>query len=196
MLIKKLSMKSHIITLFIALSLICECGLAQKTVEGIRFDEKVTYNGETLVLNGAGLREKWFLDLYVAGLYLNKRDNNATNIINANSSFVMSITIVSSLITGEKMAEATKEGFIKAMNGDISSLEKEINSFIGVFESSSLSKGDHCNLKYSPEKGLEFYINNTLKKTIEKPAFKKALLRVWLGPNSVDETLKKQLLNL
>ena len=40
------------------------------TVAGVTMPETRSIQGADLVLNGAGLREKYFFDIYVAGLYL------------------------------------------------------------------------------------------------------------------------------
>ncbi len=39
--------------------------------------------GNGLVLNGAGIRSKFFFDLYVGGLYLKEKSNNALHVINS-----------------------------------------------------------------------------------------------------------------
>ena len=56
---------------------------AQKTVSGVTLPELKTIQGERLLLNGAGLREKLWIDLYVGGLYLATKTSDANEIINA-----------------------------------------------------------------------------------------------------------------
>jgi hypothetical protein len=41
---------------------------AQQTIEGVTLPATVTVEGETLNLNGGGLREKLWFNLYVGGL--------------------------------------------------------------------------------------------------------------------------------
>ena len=48
---------------------------------GVTMADSVVMNGQTLVLNGLGLREKYTLDVYVGGLYLPARSQNASVII-------------------------------------------------------------------------------------------------------------------
>ena len=38
--------------------------LAQKTVEGVTLSEKYNFKTESFVLNGVGLREKYFIDFW------------------------------------------------------------------------------------------------------------------------------------
>ncbi len=169
---------------------------AQKTVEGITFSKTKTVEGETLMLNGAGLREKFFLDLYVAGLYLPKTTSNVAAICDGEQSYFLDIRIVSSLINGEKIADAIKEGFQKATNNNTSSIQKDINSIVSLFKENSLTKGETCAFFYSQKTGLQVYINNALQKTFTDHKFKSTFLKIWLGENPADKTLKQQLLNL
>ena len=46
-----------------------------------QFEDKLTKEGTELVLNGAGLREIFFVDVYSAGLYLTQKSNDANTVI-------------------------------------------------------------------------------------------------------------------
>src|SRR5947209_549071 len=50
------------------------------TVAGVTMEDKTTVNGQTLVLNGAGLRKKFFIKVYIGGLYLSAKQSNAAAI--------------------------------------------------------------------------------------------------------------------
>ena len=51
-------------------------------VEGVRVEDQVTAGGQTLVLNGAGVRTKLaFIKLYVGALYLTAKKTAAEDII-------------------------------------------------------------------------------------------------------------------
>jgi hypothetical protein len=49
-----------------------------------------------LTLQGGGVREKFFIDLYAAGLYLAEASRDADTIVNAESAMAMRLAIVSS----------------------------------------------------------------------------------------------------
>ena len=55
-------------TLFCLLQVVHADSLA-----GISMPNNITVENETLILNGLGLREKYWVDVYVNGLYLLKR---------------------------------------------------------------------------------------------------------------------------
>src|SRR5262245_66424105 len=52
-------------------------------VSGVKVDDKIDLGGVPLVLNGAGLRTKLMLKIYVIGLYLPTRTTSADAVINS-----------------------------------------------------------------------------------------------------------------
>ena len=45
--------------------------------------DNITIENETLILNGLGLREKYWVDVYVAGLYLPQKMSDGNDVIKA-----------------------------------------------------------------------------------------------------------------
>ena len=108
-------------------------GWAQTEISGVTLKEQLTVEGKKLTLNGGGLREKLWLDLYVGALYLNSKSSDAQKIINADEIMVMRLHIVSGLITSEKMVDAVEEGFDKATGGKTDALRPRIDQFKKAF---------------------------------------------------------------
>lgn len=187
-------MKTTFLTLLSTLLL--AQSFAQKTVEGVTFSEKHSFKTESFVLNGVGLREKYFIDLYVAGLYLKQKSNQAEQIIAADEPISIRLKIVSNMVTSEKMSATTKEGFMKSLNNNLTPLQKEIDQFLGSFKTIELKSGDLCELVYIPGEGVHFRVNDKELTLVKGLEFKKALFRIWLGKNPADENLKKDLLTL
>lgn len=183
-------MKKVIIMAFLFVQSI---NFAQSTtkISGQQFFNSITVGSEKLELNGGGLREKYWIDLYVAALYLKNKSSDASKIINKHEEMAISIKLVSDKVTREKFIETVKEGFEKATAGKAS--KEEIKKFTGFF-TDSFKNGDKINLEYVPNKGLEVKKNGKLLGTVEGLEFKKALFSIWLGSNTVDETLKNGLL--
>ena len=63
---------------------LCQPAIAQ-TVAGITFPDRIQINESALVLNGAGLREKYWIDIYVAALYLPNLRQSRKPIIEQNT---------------------------------------------------------------------------------------------------------------
>ena len=48
----------------------CAMPVGAATIDGVKIDDTTTVGCKTLVLNGAGMRKKFVVNVYVAGLYL------------------------------------------------------------------------------------------------------------------------------
>lgn len=167
---------------------------AQQTVEGVKVDGTLKVGENTLQLNGAGLREKVFIDLYVAGLYTTTKSGDATKIINADEPMAITLHIVSSLVTQDKMKEAITDGFEYSVTSkQRKALKPKIDSFIAMFNS-AIVEGNKFELAYIPNLGTVVSKNGKKLGTVEGMDFKKALFGIWLGAEAVDSTLKKGLL--
>ena len=166
---------------------------ADITVSGINIPSTKTFSGKSLVLNGAGIREKFWMDMYVGALFVTKKTQNAQSIINADEPMAMELTIVSSLISSDKMSDAVEEGFEKSANGNVSSLRSRIDQFKGFFKE-KIKKGDVFSMIYEPGKGVSVLRNGNKAGTISGLDFKKGLFGIWLCDDPADKDLKKGLL--
>lgn len=169
-------------------------GIAQTEVGGVTLPNKVTFQDATLTLNGAGVREKFWMDMYSGGLYLEEKSADAKAILAADKPMALKIHIVSKLITSSKMIDAVNEGFENSTKGQTAALKKEIAQFISFFEE-PIKKDDVFDLVYLPAKGLVVNKNGVEKGTINGLEFKKAMFGIWLSDKSADDDLKKAMLN-
>jgi hypothetical protein len=184
-------MKSKIITLLMVIATTLTVN-AQKTVSGVKLDEKITLEGQNLVLNGAGTRVKFFMDMYVVALYLDKKSTNANEIMASKDEAAIRLTIVSGLITSDKMIDAVTEGFENSTGGKTAPLKSKIDKFISLFKE-KIKKGDVFTMLNTNE-GVVIYKNNIKKGVIEGNDFKKALFGIWLSAKPADKNLKKAML--
>jgi len=166
---------------------------AQTTAAGVSLPNSVTFDGEKLILNGVGVREKFWMDMYAGALYLDKKNADANGIINGNQPMAIKLHIVSKLITSEKMIDAVNEGFENATNGKTSKIASEIATFKSYF-SEEINKNDVFDMVYLPNEGVKVYKNNKLQGTIEGAEFKRALFGIWLSNKPADKDLKQAML--
>lgn len=160
---------------------------------GVNMPESISADGSNLVLNGAGLRTKFFIKAYIGGLYLSQKSNNAQAIVNADQPMAVRLTITSKLISSEKMESAIREGFENSTKGNIAPVKNQIESFIGVFKE-PIKVNDVFELVYVPGKGIEVFKNGAAKSTIAGVEFKKALFGIWLGDKPAQDSLKAEML--
>ena len=165
---------------------------AQTKTNGVILPDSFTAGKDKLVLNGGGTRVKYWMDMYVGGLYLAEKNKDAAGIVSANTSMAIKINIVSGLISSSKMIEAVEEGFKKSTGGNTTPLKDKIEKFKNSF-SDEIKKGDVFDIVYTGEK-ISVYKNNTLKSEIEGLDFKKAVFGIWLGNDPADSNLKDGML--
>ena len=168
---------------------------AQEEISGITPANSIQVAGQKLNYNGAGLREKYFLDMYVGTLYLTNKENNPQAVIDKNESMAITLDIVSGLITSEKMISAIDEGFEKSTKGNVTPLSEKIKSFKAAF-SEEIVKGDHFIIAYIKDQGVQIHKNGKQIKDIAGFEFKKALFGIWFCDDPADEDLKEGMLGL
>ncbi len=165
--------------------------LAVTNVAGIQLPGSVMMQDSQLALNGAGVRSKFFMDLYVGSLYLPKSAHTLEQVVAQPSSMVR-LNITSGLITAEKMQDAINEGFDLATDGDISPIKAQIDTFMAMF-AEPIKKGDQFSFLTS-EGSVTSYKNGKLLSTIEGETFRLALLKIWLGDEPAQDSLKEAML--
>ena len=164
-----------------------------RTVADVKLDESLNLEGQALQLNGAGIRKKLFIKVYVAALYLPQKTQNAEQAITAAGTKRMLMHFVYSEVSKEKLVAAWNEGFEGNTDGStLATLGPRIERFNKLFP--TLRENNTVWLDVVPGKGVRVSINGELKDVIEGDDFAQALLRIWLGKSPVTESLKEALL--
>ncbi len=182
------------ITLAILLLLLPAQSLPAQDIGNISIPDSLLTEKSRLILNGTGIRSKLFFNLYVGGLYLSQASSNPEEIIHSDTPMAIKLHITSSMITSEKMQNATREGFINATNDQTGPLKNAIDTFIAVF-TDEIEENDVYDLIYIPETGVQVSKNNKLQTVIPGLAFKKALFGIWLSEKPAQESLKREMLS-
>lgn len=167
---------------------------AQTKAGDVIFQNTTTYGSEKLTINGAGIREKYFMDMYAAALYVKSRSNDGTGISKANEPVVLRIHIISSLITSEKMEEAIREGFEKSAGKSLAAFQPRIAQFRSAFKD-PIKPGDVFEISYNPSEQMTVVTKAGKEKTrVQGLDFKAAVFGIWLSALPADEDLKDGLL--
>ena len=163
-------------------------------VKGVKVNETAQVGGSALVLNGAGVRTKMVFKVYVAGLYLTQKTNDASAVISDTGNKRVSMHMLREL-SAEKLLHALDEGF-EANNSaaEMTAIDSQMKSFKQIMTSAkAVKEGDVILLDYSGQ-NTTVNLNGKALGTVEGAAFNQALLRVWLGAKPVDASLKKAML--
>lgn len=167
-------------------------------VAGVKFEDRITLRagGATLVLNGAGLRTKVIFKVYAAGLYLTERKPNAAAVLALSGPKRVSMVMLRDL-KAEDLVNALNEGMEKNNSAaDLDKLKSQTSELTRTMaDIGEARKGDNIALDFLPESGTQVIYNGEAKgKPIAGGEFYTALLRVWLGDNPVEGSLKSALL--
>ena len=184
--------KRQFVAVILAVLMMATLGYATE-IGGINMPESLEAGQAKLMLNGAGVREKFFIDLYVGGLYLKEKNQDAKAIMDADEHMAIRLHIISSRITSKKMEKATREGFENATGGNTEAIKVQIEEFISVFKE-EIKEGDIYDLIYVPGKGVEVSKNNKSRSIIRGFPFKKAMFGIWISDKPAQKNLKKAML--
>ncbi|WP_124980530.1 chalcone isomerase family protein [Nonlabens xiamenensis] len=167
---------------------------AQKTINGVTVEKNLTVAGQELSLNGAGMREKLWFDLYVGALYTTKKYSDGNMLVKADEAMAITLDITDSKVTQKRMKEAVEDGFEDSCtDSERAAIKSEINTFVGLF-SEAIVEGDHFEIAYAPGKGTMISKNGKQLGTIAGMDFKKGLFGIWLGNDPADDDLKEGML--
>jgi len=166
-------------------------------LSGVFVEDRIeTADGQTLVLNGVGLREQFWVDVYVGSLYLAEKSADVARILSTPGPWRVQLDFVYKEVSRDKLLDAWREGFEGNQSAEtLAMLNDRIERFYGFFTGSAVA-GDQYAFDYSPATGVRISRNGETLGTIEGDDFRTALLEIWLGNKPADKQLKKGMLGL
>ncbi len=189
------NMKRLLVSLLL-ITAFCALPADARRVAGIEIPETLEREGVLLILNGAGIRTRYFLDVYVGGLYLKKRSTDAAAIMDADELMAIKLRIVTGLITNDRMQKSIEEGFQKSTRGNTGPIREKIDALIDVYDE-EINDEDIFEFVYVPGQGLIVYKNGVYRATIECGLpFKRALFGIWISDRPVQTSFKHGMLGL
>ncbi len=164
-------------------------------IGGIHLQDKVQVDGKLLQLNGAGIRTKWFFDVYACGLYLPVKLTSDKEIINSGNQNRIVLHMLREL-TSSKLYGAFREAIESSQTTDVLlAIQPQLEQMGQIFESIELVKeGDIITLDYLPASGTKITVNGTSRGTVPGGGFNRAILGIWLGDKPISDDLKKDML--
>ena len=180
--------KIALVTAFLAAAAVAEAA----TVGGVSISEKTTAGGQTLVLNGAGLRKKLFIKVYTGALYLPSKQTSAERILAADTSRQLVMHFVFNVDKG-KIAEAWEEGLEANTPGTTPAVKQNFATLSSWMD--DMKKGETIVLTYIPGGGTTVEVKGKVKGVLPGKAVADAILATWIGPKpGPGEDFKKAVL--
>lgn len=162
------------------------------TLANVTMPDTITVGNKTLVLNGMGVRSKFFVKVYVAGLYLEKKSGDANAVIQDESAKRIVLQFVRSEVTKEQMTEAFDEALKANAPEKAGALQSEIGQFLKALE--TMQEKQQMAITYLPGAGTTVTVRGKDKITIPGQAFGQLVFSMWLGPKPPNSDLKSGLL--
>jgi hypothetical protein len=191
----KFGLKSMAAGAFLALAVALPAAAAVD-VSGYKFEDTAKVAGKDLKLNGAGMRTKFVVKVYAAGLYLPEKKTSVADILKQDGPRRVTL-IMARDVSSDDFGKA----FMDGLNDNVDKAEKsKIVAQIGKFGEmfamvDGLKKGDVLHIDWLPASGTHIELNGkTLIDNVPDITFYNALLRIWLGEKPVDRSLKPALL--
>ena len=188
-------MLAHSVRLAAVLAaLLAAPGLFAAEVAGVKIDEHLKVGSNELVLNGAGLRSKLFIKVYVGALYVSQKATTSAALLDAASPRRMSLRLLRDL-DADTLYGALRDG-LKDNNSEaeLLALKTPTEQFAEIMKKiGNARSGDTIAIDFMPD-GVGVSLNGEARGKLVSTTFGRALLKVWLGENPVDASLKKALL--
>jgi hypothetical protein len=164
-------MRLKINPLLLSLMLLVPIAASAADVAGVKMEDKTTVNGQSLVLNGAGLRKKFFIKVYVGGLYLPAKMSNPASILGSDTPRRMVMHFVYS-VSKDQMCEAWEEGLEANTPNSSAEVKGGFKTLCSLMEA----------IPNVPGTGTIVEVNGKVKGTIPGKATADAIVATWIGP--------------
>ena len=161
-------------------------------LSGVEMPDTVNVDGKELTLNGMGLREKMWIDVYIAGLYLESKSDDAQQILDSDQAKHIRMHFLYKKVGAKKLVSAWNDGIKNNAASQMSELKSgldQLNSWMV-----DLGKGDEMIFTSTPGKGLSVEVKGEQQGVIEDEAFSKAFWAIFVGEKPPTDKLKQGLL--
>ncbi|MCW8956014.1 MAG: chalcone isomerase family protein [Gammaproteobacteria bacterium] len=155
----------------------------------------IVLNNKQLLLNGAGIRKKYFTDIYIAALYLETPSNNIREILESSSFKRISLYFLYDEVSAEKLKQGWIDGFRQNNSfQSLAAMQPGLTKSINLLQ--TMHRGDTIYMDYIPGQGTFLSINHQHKGFIKGADFYRGVLKIWLGEQPADQILKDAMLGI
>ena len=162
-------------------------------VEGVKVPERASVGGKELVLNGAGVRSRFMIKVYVGSLYLPDKAAT-TDAVLAKVPRRVQLTLLRGL-TPDQLVDALVDG-MKANNSpaELAAVQAQTDEMVKIMKAfGDVKEGSVVALDFV-DGSTRIALDGAAKDAIAGEPFNRALMKVWLGDKPVQADLKKAML--
>ena len=170
--------------------------VAQTTVEGVRFENALEMAGLKLQLNGVGVRQRFMVGVYAAGLYVPQKSSDAAQLATQRGPKRVALRFLRE-VNSDLFVASLQNGLKSNHNEEQLALWRgQLESLAATIRTIALARrGDSVTFDFNPAEGIRVTVNGATRgPIIQGEDFYAAVLRVWIGGKPADEGLKKGIL--
>ena len=147
-----------------------------------------------LVLTGAAVRQKFFLNVYAIGSYVQEGARVRTPEELAAVDCPKRLHLVMErTVEGKDMAEAFRTAIRQNYAGP--AFDQEVNDLVQFMQGQTAQKGDHIFITHIPNGGLHCSLAGKGEILIKNAQFARAVWDIYLGKNNLGDGIKKGLVS-
>lgn len=174
------------------LALLLTAGSARALeVKGVSLPASLSVQGETLQLNGYGIRHKFFFSIYVGSLYTAKPVTDTRQALAAPGAKLIRMDFLYHRVGRKKIIEAFAEGLAKNSPQLVGSAAAK--TFLGWF-TRDFVRGDRVDLELGADGTVVARQNGQELGRLHSPALARGILLIYLGKKPADGDLKAGML--
>lgn len=169
-------------------------GVHAAEVAGVKVDDRLQVGDRELVLNGAGLRSRFFIKVYVGALYAGQKATTPEAVYDSPAPRRMVMRLLRDM-DAESLANALDEGLRNNLApAELAEVKPQAEQLAALMKGiGAVKEGDSIAIDFTSA-GVDVGLNGKSRGKVAGAAFGRALLRVWLGEQPADAALKKSLL--
>jgi len=189
-----ITMLTRMMTFLIGLALAGSCHAMD--LAGVTVEPRTRVEGHELALNGAGIRSRFMIKIYVAALYVVEPSNKVAVILGQPGSKRMMLTLLRD-VSADTLLDGMRAGLKKNLTAnELTAIDPQNEQLAAIFRAvGEGKKGDRIALDWVPTQGTVIRINGVTRgQPISGETFYSSLLKIWLGDHPAQEDLRDDLL--
>lgn len=178
----------------LAMTLALSCGAVHAAeVAGVKLDDRVQVGGQSLVLNGAGVRSRLIFKVYVGSLYLPARATDPAAVL-AKGPRRIQMNLLRSL-SADQLVDALVDGLkANTTEAEHAAIARETAQLVEIMKSfGEVKEGDVVALDFV-DGTTRILHNGSVRGEVPGERFNQALTRIWIGERPVQADLRKAML--
>jgi hypothetical protein len=160
-------------------------------VAGVKLPDSVTIGGEQLLLNGYGIRKKFFFKVYLGSLYTATKASSTSHVLENTGGKLIRLNFLYSKLEKARMVGGFAKG-IEANSPELLS-DPGVKEFLVWFDTDFV-EGDQIDFEITTDNLVTARHNKRQLGMVKSTNLAKAILLIYLGREPIDADMKAGML--